>query len=116
MHAVAELLGISLPNTSGLIDRMEERGLVERVHDRDDRRVVRVLIAPPGRAALDEVQVVQDDLAVAVLDRLTDQQLERLAASVSDFRTALRAEADDRPGLFEACHRDSHPHSMETNP
>jgi len=115
MHEVAELLGLSLPNTSGLIDRMEERGLVERVHDRDDRRVVRVLIAPPGRAALDEVQLVKDDLAVAVLGRMTDQQLERLAGSVSDFRTALRAEADARPGLLEACQRDSNAHSMETN-
>jgi DNA-binding MarR family transcriptional regulator len=114
MHQVSELLGIAFPNASGLIDRMEERGLVQRAHDPGDRRVVRVRIAASGRAALDEVQILQDDLAVAILGRLDDRQLERLSASLCDFRTALRTEADAHPGLFEAHQVHPTAHAMET--
>jgi len=39
MGRLAELVDVSLSNASGLIDRMEERGLVERIRVPDDRRV-----------------------------------------------------------------------------
>ena len=42
MSRLAELLDVSLSNATGIVDRMEERGLVERVRVPDDRRVVLV--------------------------------------------------------------------------
>ena len=46
MSHLAELLDVSFSNATGIIDRMEERGLVERMRVPDDRRVVLVRIAP----------------------------------------------------------------------
>ena len=46
MSRLAELLDVSLSNATGIVDRMEERGLVERVRVPDDRRVVLVRIGP----------------------------------------------------------------------
>src|SRR5215207_9253424 len=46
MSRMAELLDVSFSNATGIVDRMEERGLVERVRVPDDRRVVLVRIAP----------------------------------------------------------------------
>ena len=40
MSRLADLLGVALPNATGIVGRMEERGLVERAHDETDRRVV----------------------------------------------------------------------------
>src|SRR5437870_3109067 len=40
MSRLADLLDVSLSNATGLVDRMEERGLIERVRVPDDRRVV----------------------------------------------------------------------------
>src|SRR5690349_17062831 len=40
MSRLADLLDISVSNATGLVDRLEERGWVERVRDREDRRVV----------------------------------------------------------------------------
>src|SRR5262245_7643752 len=40
MSRLAEKLGGSLPNVTGIVDRMEERGFVERGRDPEDRRVV----------------------------------------------------------------------------
>ena len=36
MSRVAELLGCGLPAATGIVSRMEERGLVERQHDNED--------------------------------------------------------------------------------
>ena len=44
MSRLAEMLDVSLSNATGLIDRMEERGFVERIRVPEDRRVVLVRI------------------------------------------------------------------------
>src|SRR6476661_9243870 len=48
MSRLAELLDISVSNATGLVDRMEERGFVERVRDREDRRVVIARLSDRG--------------------------------------------------------------------
>jgi len=49
MSRLADVLGVSLSNASGLVDRMEERGLVERHRVPEDRRVVLVRVTDTGR-------------------------------------------------------------------
>ena len=105
MSRLADLLDVSLSNATGLIDRMEERGLIDRVRVPDDRRVVLVRLTEAGQTVLDEVQIMREDLTQSILERLDDGQLERLHASLQDFRTAVRAEAETNTGLFEAYHR-----------
>ena len=53
MGQLAEFLDVSMSNATGIVDRMEERGLVERVRVPDDRRVVQVRPAPAGLQALE---------------------------------------------------------------
>lgn len=92
MGRIADLIGVSMSNASGLIDRMEERGLVERVRLTDDRRVVHVRTTPLGLEMLNESEILRADLMTRILDRLDDQQLKRLARTVDDLRAALQAE------------------------
>ena len=92
MSRMAELLDVSFSNATGIVDRMEERGLVERVRVPDDRRVVLVRIAPGGIEALEEIEAVKQDGLQAVLGRLDAVQLERLAAALDDIRGAVLAE------------------------
>ena len=42
MSHLADVLGVSLSNATGLVDRMEERGFIERSRVPEDRRVVLV--------------------------------------------------------------------------
>jgi DNA-binding MarR family transcriptional regulator len=41
--------GIDAPTVTGIVKRLEHSGLVERVHDREDRRVVKVYLTNEGR-------------------------------------------------------------------
>ena len=102
MHRMAELLDVSFSNATGIVDRMEERGLVERIRVPDDRRVVLVRIAARGLEALDEMEAVKQDRLLGILSHLDEPQLERVAAALDDLRGALVAEfGPDFPAVHD---------------
>jgi DNA-binding MarR family transcriptional regulator len=88
MSRLAEMLDVSLSNASGVIDRLEDRGLVERVRVTDDRRVVLVRATDLGRSSLTRAEVFKDELMQRILDRLDDRRLRRLALALEDVRGA----------------------------
>lgn len=92
MSRMADLLDVSFSNATGIVDRMEERGLVERVRVADDRRVVLVRIAPHGVQALEEIEAIKQDRLQAILGHLTPTQLGRVATALDDLREAVVAE------------------------
>ena len=92
MSRLAELLDVSLSNATGIIDRMVERGLVERVRVPDDRRVVLVQPSALGIQALDETEGIKLDRIRAICDRLDDVQLRRITQALGDLRVAIAAE------------------------
>lgn len=94
MSRLAEMVDVSLSNATGLIDRMEERGFVERVRVPDDRRIVLVCITDAGRRLLDDVEVLRADTLRLVLGRLGPDQLEGIARATADLRDAVAAVAE----------------------
>lgn len=108
MSQIAELLDVSDSNATGLIDRMEERGIVERVRHPEDRRVVHVRVSDAGRRILADVEILRDDLVARILARLDTPRLMRLGQAMEDVRGAIEAIAADEPDLF--AHTHSHPH------
>src|SRR6476646_2341625 len=88
MSRLAELLDVSLSNATGLIDRMEERGLVERIRVPDDRRVVIVRASAEGSRMREEIEALKQDQMRSILGRLGPAQLTRLLGSIGDLRAA----------------------------
>jgi DNA-binding MarR family transcriptional regulator len=89
MSRLAEMLDVSFSNATGLIDRMEERGLVERVRVPDDRRVVIVRASEQGARIRDEIEAVKQDRMRAILGRLQPDQLTRVLAALGDLQGAV---------------------------
>jgi DNA-binding MarR family transcriptional regulator len=89
MSRMAELLDVSLSNATGIVNRMAERGLVERVRVPDDRRVVLVRIAATGLQALEQIEAIKQDRLQAILGHLDATQLERIALALDDIRAAV---------------------------
>ena len=64
------------------IDRMEVKGLVERVRDLDDRRSVRVRLTQHGREVLDGIFSLHIANAERMLQPLDPEQCEQLASAL----------------------------------
>jgi DNA-binding MarR family transcriptional regulator len=73
---------------TGLVDRLEEPGLVERFFDRRDRRKTWVRLTPKGERKLAEALPVTNRLAEELSSVLTDQELQDLEAKVEKLRSA----------------------------
>jgi len=91
MSRLADVLGVSLSNASGLIDRMEERGFIERTRVPEDRRVVLVRVTDAGMRLMNENDALSDELMRGVLARLRGTELPVFAHAVAEVRAALEA-------------------------
>ena len=89
MSRLAEMLNVSLSNATGLIDRIEERGLVERSRVPEDRRIVLIRVTAAGEQMLHELDILSDDLLRSVLGRLTRTELEAVGTAFTSIREAL---------------------------
>jgi DNA-binding MarR family transcriptional regulator len=97
MSRLAEMLDISMSAATGLVDRMEERGFVERVRVPEDRRIVLAQITVTGRRMLDDAELVRTELIERVLDELDPAQMAGVASAMTSIRSALQAASTD-PG------------------
>jgi DNA-binding MarR family transcriptional regulator len=93
MGRLAELLDVSMSNATGLIDRMEEYGLIERVRVPDDRRLVLVRPAAAGLQAVSETESSKRERLRSVLGRLPASEQPIVLAALRSLRRALSVEA-----------------------
>lgn len=97
MSRLAEMLNVSLSNATGLIDRIEERGLIERSRVPQDRRIVLIRVTPAGEQLLGELEVVTDELMRSVLGRLSAIECAAVATAFASIRDALTDAAGGLP-------------------
>jgi DNA-binding MarR family transcriptional regulator len=91
MSRLAEMIDVSDSNATGLIDRVEERGFVERTRVPTDRRMVMVRLSDAGRQMLEEIEELREQILRRVLDQLYPAQLAGLATAMADLREAVAA-------------------------
>ena len=94
MSQLAERLDVSLPNVTGIVDRMEERGFVERGREPEDRRVVTVRATAGGHEAVEEIDQIRRHSMRTILARLTPAQQARALSTFTDMRAAAEEAGD----------------------
>jgi DNA-binding MarR family transcriptional regulator len=99
MTHLAEQLDVSLPNVTGIVERMVERGLVERARSDDDRRIVAVRATQLGRQTVEEIDMIRRSQMAALLERLSpDEQAGALRTFASLRRAAEALDAQEGRG------------------
>ena len=88
MRGLAESLDVSQASATGIVDRMEQRGLVERQRDPDDRRVIRVVLDPAGRQLIEGMAEERRGHLARILEELTDDELEGFLRGTRALRAA----------------------------
>lgn len=90
MSRLADDLNVALPNATGIVARLAERGVVERTDDPTDRRVVLVGLTEAGHALMAEIESARRDRLRRLLEAMPPEARLRLAQSVHDLREAAR--------------------------
>jgi MarR family transcriptional regulator, organic hydroperoxide resistance regulator len=73
MSEIANTLGVSLSAITGIIDRMVKHGLVKRLRDDSDRRLVRVQLTEKGVGLVVQANTHRHNDLYAILGRLNEE-------------------------------------------
>ena len=103
MGDLAEHLRLSPSTVTGLVDGLVSRGLVERLEDAEDRRIVRVMLTATGRRHRDQHRRTQQHRLARVFAALSDEDLTWVGSALERLNEVVTqaAEADDPPACRE---------------
>ncbi len=81
--------GVPVSTMTGLVDRMEKKGLVRRVRQSDDRRAISLEATPAGSLALKEHARGIEAIARGMLAALSDRDQQTLLGLLRRIREAF---------------------------
>jgi MarR family transcriptional regulator for hemolysin len=88
---VLELQPISLVR---LLDRLVERGLLERRHDPKDRRANRLFLTGKGKKLVDDLDSLRDAIAIDMFHDLPDKTLQTSLDTLREVKERIKALSD----------------------
>lgn len=98
MSDVAEGLQVTTPAITGLVDKLEKRGLVERLRDPQDRRVVHVRLAPHARLLAEQHLEARRRQMRAVLATLAPEEQRSFISTLKLLAQTLCVGTDEKLG------------------
>ncbi len=78
MHELAEALCASPSSATQMVDRLVRMGLVERLREEEDRRLVRIQLSAPARERFEEMLSARLGLLASATAPLSDAELATL--------------------------------------
>ena len=94
MSEAAAALDLGAPGMSGLADRTEKAGLIERHADENDGRVSRLWLTQAGRAARQRSKLRMKDLNARLTEGFTEAEIDVVARWLTSLQTRFPL-ADD---------------------
>jgi DNA-binding MarR family transcriptional regulator len=93
MRELARKIGGSFSNATVLVERLVERGLVERLAEPEDRRVVLVRVSEEGRRLIEKLVTSWRAISPSLLETLAPKDLDKVHDAL---RILLKAAQQDR--------------------
>ena len=97
MGVLSEHLGRGVPSVTSMMDRLVKKGLVERVLDPSDRRVVACQLTDEGKKAVERFWQVSKDRRRALADALTVDELEVVVPALEILTRAGTTRETEQP-------------------
>lgn len=72
---LAKRTGLAKTTLTSMLDRMDEKGFLERVTDTKDRRIVRIFLTPKARILSDQYNRVSDDMSLIFYKNFSDEEI-----------------------------------------
>lgn len=97
LSEVGRRVFLDKPAITGLADRLEKDGLVERRRTSSDRRVIRLYLTPKGRKLLHRMDEIATSLDMDLVSVLTPEQLKQFRRMLSRIWQKSNGEEPDGP-------------------
>jgi DNA-binding MarR family transcriptional regulator len=95
MSEIGRRVHVSKSNMTSLIDKLVEEGLVERLPDKMDRRVINIAITDKGKGLLWNWRKYSNNEIRKNLSDLSDEDLEKFYESVENIKDILNKIGND---------------------
>jgi len=99
---LAEVLELQPISLVRLLDRLVERGLLERRQDPRDRRTNRLFLTAGGRQLVDDLDSLRDAIATDVLKDVPVSAIETALNTLRDIKERIKGCAEPPPGKVAA--------------
>ena len=99
--AISEAARLSQATVTALLDKLEERALITRKRDPEDRRRVSVELTTEGRAALADTPDVLQNRFAARFERLADWEQASIIAALERIAGMLDADGMDASPILD---------------
>ncbi len=90
VNGLAECMALHQTTASNLVNALVQRGLIDRVKDPTDRRMVRLHVLTEGRRALRRAPRPHAGLLMDALGRLDDRRLSQLVSGIKGLVAEMR--------------------------
>ena len=97
MSRLADLIDVSVASATGIVDRMEKRGVVERRHSEADRRVVEIHLTKRGHAVFLVMDSERRKRLKKLVALMSDAELGALLLGLRAFRDARERFVHEHP-------------------
>jgi len=83
-------LALAPPSMTRLVDRLQERGLIQRRRDDEDRRKVVATLTSEGRRLVSAIPFLEGTPIRKAVERMTVADRKRIADAMHEFNAAVR--------------------------
>lgn len=89
MGELCHKMFLACSTATDLIDRMERNGLIERVRDTADRRVIRLKVLPKGATIVEDVLETRRNYVASILSDIDAADRERMVHSLKQLKYVM---------------------------
>ncbi len=102
---LAEMLGLSRPTVTVMLQKLERAGLIERRADEADQRYTRIYLTEQGRRSHEEMHALLDEIVDETIGPLSERdqrEFERLLRRFEENTAKAMRRRGDPPGTASA--------------
>ena len=91
---IAVLVGVETPTVTRKVQQLEHQGYVARLADPNDRRAALIALTDEGRAVVDSIIRVRQEMIARVVANWSTGELDTFAQLLTRFTNSLTTEAE----------------------
>lgn len=89
LKELSELMGLAKSTVCGIIDRLELQGAVIRSRDPDDRRAVKISLAPEMLKIKDSLNIIKTNYLAGLLKHVDESEIEQIISGLKRLNSLM---------------------------